>query len=391
MTDMKRSEFISCMAAAAIFTVYAPVTVSAQQSPEFAYTAEKWETLRDNVLEFDEIADLVHEYNNTVLQNYYTYKNDYLDKNADDVAQDYYDAANDIYNNLDYPDSDSENFGSGVNAYLNNRLQAEELVEKGDKNTDDAKTVKLSNDQTEANLVKQAQELMITYYSQLYNLENLEQSIAKAETSLASEQTKLSAGTTTSSSVLSAQQSVSSAEASLVSGQSNVESTKENLLLMLGWPYGADVVIGELPDPDLEQIAAIDLDADLEAALTNNYSLQITEKQLNNARSASVVEELTQTRANAVQAIQNNVSAAYQSLQLAVSDYEQAVQSYSVEQSSYASAQRQLAAGTITRNSFSNTEASYLQAEVNVRTTKLSLLTALVDYYWNVNGLAATS
>ena len=43
-----------------------PFQAFAQRSPEFAYSAEKWATLRDNKLEFDEISDLVHEYNPTV-------------------------------------------------------------------------------------------------------------------------------------------------------------------------------------------------------------------------------------------------------------------------------------------------------------------------------------
>ena len=32
-------------------------------SPEFAYSEDKWASLRDNVLEFGELKDLVHEYN----------------------------------------------------------------------------------------------------------------------------------------------------------------------------------------------------------------------------------------------------------------------------------------------------------------------------------------
>ena len=82
-----------------------PFQAFAQRSPEFAYSAEKWATLRDNKLEFDEISDLVHEYNPTVVQNEISYK-DYLTKNRDDVAQDYYDKANEIYSNISYPDSD---------------------------------------------------------------------------------------------------------------------------------------------------------------------------------------------------------------------------------------------------------------------------------------------
>ena len=43
----------------------APVTALAA-SPEFARTTEAWAKLRDNVLEYDELEDLIYEYNPTV-------------------------------------------------------------------------------------------------------------------------------------------------------------------------------------------------------------------------------------------------------------------------------------------------------------------------------------
>lgn len=55
------------------------------------------------------------------------------------------------------------------------------------------------------------------------------------------------------------------------------------------------------------------------------------------------------------------------------------------------SAQRKLAAGTITRNAYQTQQSSYLTAEVDVRTKKLSLLTAMVDYQWSLDGLAQAS
>ncbi len=264
-------------------------------------------------------------------------------------------------------------------------------MEQGDKNTDNAKTMRLTYDQTEANLVKQAQEQMISYYSQLYSLESLEENVNTARTSLASEETRLSAGTSTESKVLSARQTLSQAEANYQSAQSSLNTAKENLLLMLGWSYGSDVAIGELPEPDIEAIEAIDLEADIASAIANNYALQITNYQLENARSSSVVETLTQTKSNSSQAISNSVSSAYSSLLLAVSNYEQAKETYDIQQAAVDTAERQMQAGTITQNSYASTEAAYHQAEVTVRTTKLALLTALVDYQWEVNGLASTS
>ena len=365
-----------------------PFQAFAQRSPEFAYSAEKWATLRDNKLEFDEISDLVHEYNPTVVQNEISYK-DYLTKNRDDVAQDYYDKANEIYSNISYPDLDDANYGSGVAAALRNEQQAKSLMEQGDENTDDQATMRLQYDQAEAKLAKQAQGLMITYWTQYYNLDGQKARIEQAKLSYQSEQNRLAAGMSTQSKVLSAKESVSNAEAALVTAESNLASTKESLCLMLGWGYGADVEIAELAEPDQSKIAAIDVNADIQTALENSYAYRLTKKQLTNARTDSVKEKLTETEKNQRETISNSVKSAYDSLLLAQSNYEQAQSALALEEVSMKSADAKLAAGTITKNTYENQKASYTTAQVTAQTQKLSLLQAMVDYDWAVNGLAS--
>ena len=365
-----------------------PFQAFAQRSPEFAYSAEKWATLRDNKLEFDEISDLVHEYNPTVVQNEISYK-DYLTKNRDDVAQDYYDKANEIYSNISYPDSDEANYGSGVAAALRNEQQAKSLMEQGDENTDDQATMRIQYDQAEARLAKQAQGLMITYWTQYYNLDGQKARIEQAKLSYQSEQNRLAAGMSTQSKVLSAKESVSNAEAALVTAESNLASTKESLCLMLGWGYGADVEIAELAEPDQSKIAAIDVNADIQTALENSYAYRLTKKQLTNARTDSVKEKLTETEKNQRETISNSVKSAYDSLLLAQSNYEQAQSALALEEVSMKSADAKLAAGTITKNTYENQKASYTTAQVTAQTQKLSLLQAMVDYDWAVNGLAS--
>ena len=365
-----------------------PFQAFAQRSPEFAYSAEKWATLRDNKLEFDEISDLVHEYNPTVVQNEISYK-DYLTKNRDDVAQDYYDKANEIYSNISYPDSDDANYGSGVAAALRNEQQAKSLMEQGDENTDDQATMRIQYDQAEAKLAKQAQGLMITYWTQYYNLDGQKARIEQAKLSYQSEQNRLAAGMSTQSKVLSAKESVSNAEAALVTAESNLASTKESLCLMLGWGYGADVEIAELAEPDQSKIAAIDVNADIQVALENSYAYRLTKKQLTNARTDSVKEKLTETEKNQRETISNSVKSAYDSLLLAQSSYEQAQSALALQEVSMKSADAKLAAGTITKNTYENQKASYTTAQVTAQTQKLSLLQAMVDYDWAVNGLAS--
>lgn len=365
-----------------------PFQAFAQRSPEFAYSAEKWATLRDNKLEFDEISDLVHEYNPTVVQNEISYK-DYLTKNRDDVAQDYYNKANEIYSNISYPDSDDANYGSGVAAALRNEQQAKSLMEQGDENTDDQATMRIQYDQAEAKLAKQAQGLMITYWTQYYNLDGQKARVEQAKLSYQSEQNRLAAGMSTQSKVLSAKESVSNAEAALVTAESNLASTKESLCLMLGWGYGADVEIAELAEPDQSKIAAIDVNADIQAALENSYAYRLTKKQLTNARTDSVKEKLTETEKNQRETISNSVKSAYDSLLLAQFGYEQAQSALALQEVSMKSADAKLAAGTITKNTYESRKASYTTAQVTAQTQKLSLLQAMVDYDWAVNGLAS--
>ena len=365
-----------------------PFQAFAQRSPEFAYSAEKWATLRDNKLEFDEISDLVHEYNPTVVQNEISYK-DYLTKNRDDVAKDYYDKANEIYSNISYPDSDDANYGSGVAAALRNEQQAKSLMEQGDENTDDQATMRLQYDQSEAKLAKQAQGLMITYWTQYYNLDGQKARVEQAKLSYQSEQNRLAAGMSTQSKVLSAKESVSNAEAALVTAESNLASTKESLCLMLGWGYGADVEIAELAEPDQSKIAAIDVNADIQMALENSYAYRLTKKQLTNARTDSVKEKLTETEKNQRETISNSVKSAYDSLILAQSGYEQAQSALALQEVSMKSVDAKLAAGTITKNTYESQKASYTTAQVTAQTQKLSLLQAMNDYDWAVNGLAS--
>ena len=365
-----------------------PFQAFAQRSPEFAYSAEKWATLRDNKLEFDEISDLVHEYNPTVVQNEISYK-DYLTKNRDDVAQDYYDKANEIYSNISYPDSDDANYGSGVAAALRNEQQAKSLMEQGDENTDDQATMRIQYDQAEAKLAKQAQGLMITYWTQYYNLDGQKARVEQAKLSYQSEQNRLAAGMSTQSKVLSAKESVSNAEAALVTAESNLASTKESLCLMLGWGYGVDVEIAELAEPDQSKIAAIDVNADIQAALENSYAYRLTKKQLTNARTDSVKEKLSETEKNQRETISNSVKSAYDSLLLAQSSYEQAQSALALQEVSMKSADAKLAAGTITKNTYESQKASYTTAQVTAQTQKLSLLQAMNDYDWAVNGLAS--
>ena len=388
---MKRSFLRTAAAAgcAALLAIQAPFCAFAQQSPDFARTEEEWARLRDDDLEFDEIPALIHEYNSTVLQNAIDYKND-RGKTSTDIAESYYEAAEDINAYADYPDSDSPNYASGVTSYLNSMITYERLMTQGDNNTNDGETIRLSYEKTEAELARQAQDQMISWWSQSIQLDSLRARVAQAQSDLNAIDLRIAAGTATAASRTAAEQTLLNAQASLSSAESSLAAAKENLILMMGWTYGADVHMGALPEPDLAAIAAVDLAGDIARAKENNYSLRSLTRQVENAQYSSSRETLEEKKRIAEENIANSVSASYNALTLAQSSWAQANESVRVQQTAMDTANRRRSAGTITQNTYNQLSTNLVQAQVTAQVKKLDLLKAWIDYNWAVNGLAST-
>ena len=255
---------------------------------------------------------------------------------------------------------------------------------------DDGEIKKLGYDKTEAGLVKSAQGQMISYWKQVYSLDSLNASKQQAELSLQSVNTKLAAGMSVQSELLTARDAVDSAQASIISAQSGIDKTKESLCLMLGWTYGAAVEVGPLPEPELDRIAAIDPEADVERGLENSYSLKILQKQLANAAYGSTRDKLEQSLKSQRESAANGIKNSYRNLLLAKDNYDQALQAFALEQDNMRAAETKMAAGTITPNAYQKQQTSYAVAETSVKTKQLDLLNAQVDYDWAVNGLAGS-
>lgn len=388
---IKRGGKAAC--AAALIAVLYPGNFTLKAfaaTPEFAYTEEQWASLRDDRLEFSEISDLIHVYNSTVIQNWLDYE-EFKGEDADDIAQDYYDAADDILGSLEYPDSTDSNYANSLSSYLNSQIQADNLKEQGDDNVEDGEIKRLEYEKEEAQLVKEAQEEMISYWESLHEQENLEQKQLQAQSAYDSALIRLSAGTAVQAELLSAKEGVTSAEAAILSNESGSKQTKEKLCLMLGWNYGSAVEIGQLPEPDVEWISAIQLQDDVSKGLEQNYELQILEKKIENAKNQSNRSSIEEQLKSGKETVSSNIENTYETLKLALSNYQQAQESFVSENASMASADRKMAAGMMTKNDYVTQQTVFTAARIAVFTNQLELLKAQLDYQWAVNGLAAAS
>lgn len=385
---MKKQYRIVC-AGLALCMGIVPMQATAA-SPDFAYTFEEWEKLRDDCLEFSEIPNLVHEYNSTVQQNQYEYQ-DYKDKSSYDISKDYYDAANALTDKIDYPDDTNAAYAGLLTSALNSEIQAESLREQGDNNVDDGEIKRLSYASTEAKLVKQAQELMIEYWNASESLSSYLDVFETAKKNLGTMEIKYQAGLVVKSAVESSKKSLADAEVNLIGAENKIEQTRGALLLMLGWEHDADVEITRLPEPDIEWIENICLEEDIEKALEQNYELQITQRRIENAEKSTVREKQEQIYQNQKKTAAESVENQYQDLLLAKVDYEQAQEAEILSERNLQTSRVQYQAGIITAKELEKQEKNYYSAQLSVKTAERTLLKNQLAYEWEVNGLADVS
>lgn len=373
----------SMMFAATPFTALAA-------SPEFARSAEEWARLRDDKIEYGELAELIHEYNATVQKNnidYNEWRKEYGDTN-DEVAEKYRQLAADLENNMYYPDIDDSNYASTMAQIIQNEQSIKNYNKQADDSVEDSYIKYMTNLQAEANLVNSAQTEMISYYLNQLQLQIDQKNREQLEANHQSAVNKVNLGLTTETSVLTAQEALRTNEQALQNDQSAIDTGKQKLFVMLGWQYDANPEIGEIPTVDEAAIAAMNPVADKDQALTNNYTLLINKRKLENAKSEDTKETLQTTIRENEANIGASLTASYQNVLAAKTAQELAVAQAGLEQKNLETAQRQYELGQIGQLEYQSQRIKTETTQLGVPVAELKLFQAVQNYEWAVNGLA---
>lgn len=354
-------------------------------SPEFARTPEEWERLRDNTLEYEEIPDLIREYNSTVQNNMISY-GDYRGKDANEIAEDYREAAQTLYDSVVWPSEDDTGYAMLYSAAETAQAQARQLEKMADENVSDGMIIKWQYDQVEASLSSTAQNLMSQYYQLLENRKTAEAGKELAEASLRSVETQASLGMATENDVLTAQEAVKTAEAGVISAESNIQSVKQNLQVMTGWAYNSEPEIAQMPPVDVTRIDAMNPETDLEKALENNYTLLIAKRTLENTSDAANQQIQRQTIANTEQQIASGLTDLYSQVLQARNTYDQARSALELEEKNMAAAETKYGLGMISRLEYLQARNAYVESQANFRIQELALQSAMDAYDWALRG-----
>ena len=379
---MRKWKQISACCLAAVLAASAPASTVWAVSPEFARTPEEWARLKDNVMEYEELSDLIHEYNTTVQKNQLDINDKKKDNKitSDQYAQYYRDAASDARSAMtgDNPVSDAQS-----------AVAADQADQAADRNVEDLMVHQLTYDQQEANLVASAQSSMVSYFQQTYELDAARANLEFLEAQYQSALVKQSAGMITQSDVLAARESIQSAQASIEKLTGSIEETRQKLCIMLGWKYNDSPEIKEIPSIDMERIASLNPEADREEALANNYTLKINKRKLQNATAEITKSTLNRTISSNEQNINSDLTKNYQAVLQAKASYDQSMADFELESKNMDTAERKLQIGTLSRLDYLKQKNAFHSKDFSVKKTQLDLFQAVQNYYNAVKGLAS--
>lgn len=379
---MRKWKLISAGCLSAVLAFSGPAATAWAGSPEFARTPEEWARLRDNVMEYDELAGLIREYNVTVQKNQLNINDKKKDDKVtrDDYAQAYRDAAFDARSNIT---------GDDAVADAKNQVAAAQADETADKMTEDLTVDQLTNDQQEANLVASAQSLMISYFQQKLELESAKDSLEYMEAQYQSALVKQGAGMATLSDVLGAKESVQSTQATVEKLGGSLEETRQKLLVMLGWKYNDTPEIKDIPAVNFDHIASMNPETDKDAALENNYTFKINKRKLSNAVAELTKETLKRTVSSNEENIKSEVVKNYQSVQQAKAAYDQAAAEFELESKNMETAEHKQQVGTLSRLDYMKQKNAFNTKNISLKKAQLALFQAVQTYDNAISGLAS--
>lgn len=384
MEKMKEIHRLAVWSLVGVMGIAVPMTAFAG-SPEFARSAEEWERLRDDVLAYEEIADLIHEYNVTVQNNQYEYNTFIKDYGTtrEDISDAYRDLASDLESSMSGDDSAISKISD-----LQMELQAKQLREQADDNLEDSQIYYWTYCQAEDQLTLSAKLRFLSYYKTQLELESAKEELQNMVSDSTLMQTKQQAGAATLSDVLDTQERVRKQEKTVSELEQSVEDIRQKLIVMLGWSASAQPEIQQIPAVNMEEIDAIDLEADQQYALEHNYTLKINQKKLENAKDEDNRAKLENTIQSNQRQIAVSVVSSWQDLKTAKRNYEQALADQQTEERNMELTRQKWAAGMITKLDFEKQQAALNSKERAVQTAEWNLLESLESYYADVNGLA---
>ena len=401
---MRRKNQILALGLAAVLTAasavpafagYAPTGPGAEPEPE-KYDAATLSKLQDNVLEYDELALRVREYNPNISEAWRKYgesKEDYQNM-LTELESTYYDSMDNIDAVLK-PLKQAEKLMpqlKGTVKQMSSLKSGYHSLVQGIRDTvtnwDTSKRNTSQIRQYEKQVISGAQSAMIGYNTIVDNKATLETMVDLYQKQCDMYQRMAALGLANQTDVVSAQTSLIGAKSQLASLQSQQDSVYRTLCLLLGYDTDSGVEIRNLPDFDMSRLDGMNLKADTKKAIGNNYTLIGQRTSAKGETNAQIAARLN-TIEEGEQKLTIEMQRLYQDVLDKKAAYEAAMTGYEAAEKSNGAAQRQYQNGLLSEMQYVGTQISYNQKKAAKESAELDLWTAMNAYDWGIEGLAA--
>ena len=344
-----------------------------------------WARLQDNVLEYDEISDLVEYYNPTYRQ---------IVEQIEINAQPMEEAARELRKSADEMDSDAKDIKDldpvmykGMREAVKGYRDAAERFDKAVTSVHNQTRHQLSR--VKKMTVSGLQQMMIGYYQAMASREILDTAVALSQAAYESSITQQSLGMATATDVQAAEKALQSARGQLKTLDDTMTNLRQQMCVMTGWSYDADMQLGDVPAPDFAKVQAMDLERDLERAIGNNYTL-IEQRGISGKGDANRTVKFRIMDDTEAQ-VKIQLESAYQGILESRTAYEAANVAFQSAQITMNGNDLKYQMGMLGKLEYLQLKMAYLQQKAAARTAALSLTQAIENYGWIVQGLEGQS
>lgn len=403
-----KTTFLKRTAAASLSVVLAasvPFTVLADQTdPNVAYEQEQ-QLLSDGHLGYGEIEGRVKNYYGPMKSAYDMAKG--MVEDQADIAVNERIMANDLLSQADVAEDMAEEqtgMDQAISAATAKALRQSARQMRNAASMMGQSLKKTSS--TERQVDRQANSLIMNVQSMMNQYEQLvsqramaAKGVELARTARALQDTMQSQGMAVDSDVLSAAASLSSAQSQLASLDAGMEQIYKLLCSFTGYDPASGVTFGAIPSADLAAIDAIDVNADKEKAVNNNYNLislrsstggGMTDFQARTTKTTTQTENRLRNVEYSENTVRSDIQALYDQILEKRAAYDAAKTAYESGKMVWDAAQIQKQNGSLSQIQYLQQELAWLTAESGYHCAGLELQQAIQNYRWAVAGAAVS-
>lgn len=403
-----KAAFIRRTAAASLSLLLAaagPLNVLADtDQPDQAYTQEE-QRLQDGQLDYDEIEGRVKNYYAPIKSAYDMAKG--MVNDQADIAVNERVMADDLISQADAAE-DMAKEQTGMDQMVS-QATAKALRKTARQMRNAAsmmgQTLKKTST-TERQVDRQANALIMNVQSMMNQYEQLQskramaaKGVELAQTAKKLQDTMQAQGMAVDGDVLSAAASLSSSQSQLSSLDAGIEQIRKLLCSFTGYDPASEVAFGAVPLADPSVIDSIDVNADKEKAVNNNYSLislrssaggGMTDFQSRTTKTTTQTENRLRNVEYSENTVRSDIQALYDQILEKQSAYESAKTAYESGKMAWSAAQIQKQNGSLSQIQYLQQELAWLTAESGYRCADLDLQQTIQNYNWAVGGVAVS-